>query len=364
MIMASAMAWRWPPSPPDSNQAVGQRLDDEVQLPLIHDGALRRPGVDARRLEAAPDSSYHGWLGPTAELDVDTGTFVYTGASAGTEQGWAPQVRLLRGDREVVVGAGGYAAVLGAERLAYAQLAGEQPDADLLAHVVVATLPAPDGSTASEIWTTRPGHYITAAWAGDRVLYYELLEGEHPVLRSLAGPGQETVLADGGTLIAVSPDGTRVVVEDGTARTVRLLDAGTGATLDELDLTTGKLAAAGVEWLSYAGDWQGDRVVARGAPGLVLFRVRDDDLQFLRTLPADERTFPAGVQEPQFAGDGDIVAWALLPIDAGSEEEAFQRVPVRCSSSSGSCRLPAVVSELRVEDSPVPVRLTQEGNAP
>jgi hypothetical protein len=187
----------------------------------------------------------------------------------------------------------------------------------------------------SRSWTARPERYVVAGWAGQTLLAYEEHEGEMLDIVALDGPGRGRVLAHGAGLVAISPDGSRALVEQGPERgppRVRLLAVESGAELASLDLTT---VDAGVGVVGYAGDWEGDLVVASSATGLAIFRVGADRITLERTLQV---AAGSSVSEPRFTPGGRVTAWTTT--DSGG---AF----VDCVRSTGRCARTAPLPRAR-----------------
>lgn len=185
-------------------------------------------------------------------------------------------------------------------------------------------------------WTNEPARYVAAAWAGQTLLAYRIGEGEQLDLLALDGPGRLRELAPGGTLVAVSPDGTRAFVEYTSSEPrVRVLDVSAGTELASLDLSRYADAVTGEPlFLSYSGDWVEDRVVARGADGLVLFSVRGDTIALEQLLALDRRTFPHGAAEPRFADTVGNRVVAYADVTSGG---AAATVLLDCELTAARC---------------------------
>jgi hypothetical protein len=174
-------------------------------------------------------------------------------------------------------------------------------------------------------WTTNADRYIVVGWAGSALLVYREREGEALDVLALDGPGKAHVLARDAGLVAISPEGGRVLVEHGPESgppRVELLAVANGAELASLDLTTVDL---GVGVVGYSGDWRDDMVVAPSGSGLAFFRVAGDRIQLVRSMRA-----PAGqgIAEPRFAGATRVTGWT-----SSSSGGAF----VDCNRVTGGC---------------------------
>jgi hypothetical protein len=181
-------------------------------------------------------------------------------------------------------------------------------------------------------WTTDAARYVVYAWAGDRLLFYRIGEGETLRLLVADEPGRMRELSDG-SAIAVSPDGTRVAVAAPDSKSVRVLDVATGGERGWLDLTT---ASPPLAWVGYSGSWADNHVVAPANPGLAVFEVGDRSIELEQVLSLDHAQFPAGVQEPRFTDDSanEIVATVDVPPAAGRDGVSFFLL---CNRSTRAC---------------------------
>jgi hypothetical protein len=160
---------------------------------------------------------------------------------------------------------------------------------------------------APEVWSSERGRYIVVGWAGTRLVAYVEHEGEALDVVVFDGPGRMRVLASGSALVAISPDGKGAFVEQGPAQgrpTVRTLEVSTGRETAALYLTRVDPAVGGV---GYAGDWQGESVVASSTSGLAVFRVARGKITLRQAL----RVAASSVQEPRFVGASGrrVKAW-------------------------------------------------------
>ena len=170
-------------------------------------------------------------------------------------------------------------------------------------------------------WTTEPARYVVYAWAGSRLLFYRLYEGETLQLLVADGPGRIRPLCDG-SAIAVSPDGTRVAVLSRDAQNIRILDVASGRELAWLNLAT---ATPQLAWLGYSGSWSGDHLVTSASAGLAVFHLGPGSIELEQVLGLDQAQFPNGVQEPRFADEAgnQIVAAADVPPQGGAPAVSF-----------------------------------------
>jgi hypothetical protein len=161
-----------------------------------------------------------------------------------------------------------------------------------------------------EVWSSERERYIVAGWAGTHLVAYREREGEALDVVVFDGPGKMRVIAADSALVAISPEGRRAFVEQGPAQgppEVRVVSVATGRTAAALDLTTVDPTVGAV---GYAGDWEGDRVVASSSSGLAVFRVEHGKIVLEDTL----RVAAASVAEPRFAGDSGrhVMAWTSV----------------------------------------------------
>jgi hypothetical protein len=187
----------------------------------------------------------------------------------------------------------------------------------------------------AQVWTTDRARYVVAGWAGSRLVAYRIGAGEQIETLVLDGPGKVRVLA-GGTVVAISPDGGRVLVVDDES--LRVVDVASGAETARLGLADARDPATGqpLGVPSYSGSWKGDRVVAAVGQGLAVFAVAGGRISVDQVLELDPAQFPVGVQEPQFTDDAanQIVAVAEIP-PAGTA--AATNFLLSCDRAAAAC---------------------------
>lgn len=195
--------------------------------------------------------------------------------------------------------------------------------------------------SAPEAWTTRPDRYVVIAWAGDRLLVYRELEGESLELDVVDGPGQLRTLAVGARLVALSPDGTQVLLNSEGTSVASLVDVATGKELASVDLSKFTDPATGgpLAYIGYGGSWQGDQVVAEAGSSLLLFKVADGKIEVERQI-MPQGDFPMGLHEPRFTDPAGtkVVAWA--PSASGPESSdpgARVYAYVACGVATDTC---------------------------
>jgi hypothetical protein len=183
---------------------------------------------------------------------------------------------------DTVVAAGAISPALSATgALAYAK--GTDP-AYRDAEPYLAQVEVRQGSTV-ETWTPVPAAYLVRAWAGNHLIVEKdrPIAGDPADLVVLDGPGQERMLVPEGRLVAVSPDGSTVLVsrpggtEDQPADALDLMDVAPGAVLSTVDLSgighvPGPFAAGtwvgSTAWAATGGDDGVPLVLELNAPGV------------------------------------------------------------------------------------------------
>lgn len=197
------------------------------------------------------------------------------------------------------------------------------------------------GGRAFESWTNGSARYFTYAWAGSTLLAYKALpHSEAADLYAYTGPGRSHLLAPEAFVIAISPDGKRVLVTVGR-RMVEVVRVADGAIESSLPLDGPGVAAPGSPTtphaLMFAGSWHGDRVVANSDVGLVVLDVRDRiRIESILETPG----FPTGITEPTLVSDTHLIGWADVgsrPAPGAREEPAYDNALVECDLATRTC---------------------------
>lgn len=265
------------------------------------------PGRSPVQLAGAPVTPLAGWMSPAAAQSSDGRYVAYnvwrklraddptrSWSDQGIEPGdalAAPQIRLvdLELGQDELLADGAYSVAWRADgALAYARGV-ERAYRAFMPYETELVVRARDG--AEQRWSAHRAQYVAVAWAANSLIAYRISAGEHVDTLVFGRPGRERLLVEGGTVVALSPDGSKAFVEEGAASGrphVRVVDVTTGETQAALPLREG---------LSYAGDWSRDLVVARGRTGLVVFRVHDGAIAVVQELAIDQ-----GAKEPRFTG--------------------------------------------------------------
>jgi hypothetical protein len=189
----------------------------------------------------------------------------------------------------------------------------------------------------SERWTPRPGRYVAAAWAGDRLIAYRLSRLSADVL-AFDGPRRFRVLATNAFLVAISPDGRRAFTSrpDVSGASVRVVDVATGGLTGALSLRGASDARQPTTFVA-AGSWFGERVVGATNLGLLVFRIEPGRITLEQTLDVDPTVFPTSLQEPHADPSGRrIIAWAELA--AKPRQAVPEAALVECDLMTLQCR--------------------------
>ena len=281
-------------------------------------------GKPAVELAAAPVAPLAGWLTPAGAPSPDGRYLAYNAwkelrrddpALSWDDQGIEPGDPLATPSIRLYELASGIDAVLedGAFSLAWradgalAYFKGAERDYRAGVPYVGDVFVRPGPDAPPERWSPERGRYVVVGWAGRTLIGYREREGEALDVVAFDEPGRMRILAPDAGLVAISPDGRRVFVEQGPAQgrpNLRVLEIANAAVVARLDLTR---VDPGVGTVDYAGDWRGDRVVASSASGLALFRVSSRAIRLERAI----RVQGPGLSEPRFADAGrHVVAWA------------------------------------------------------
>jgi len=251
-----------------------------------------------------------------------------------------PSIRLYdaRTGKDQLVATGAYSPAL-SQRGELAFVKGQdkvaRQNVDYVGQVLVGS--ATKGSFTQ--WTSNAARYFTYAWTGSSLLVYRgIPDSEATDLYAFTGPAQSRLLASDATVVALSPDGARVLVTVGR-RMVEVVRVADGAVESSLALDGPGIAEPGSNStphaLMYSGSWLGDRIVANSDAGLVVLNAKDR----LRIESVFKTPFPHGIIEPTFTDEKHIIGWAdLTPIPVGKHEEpAYDNALVSCDLVASSC---------------------------
>jgi hypothetical protein len=267
------------------------------------------------------------------------------GLSTGQPVG-LPSVRLfdLRTGRDRLVANGAAAPAL-APTGALAYLVGEtevvRQNVEYTGRVVVADSP----DAKPRVWTSRPARYLPYAWAGNALLVYRgIPDSEAADLYAYTGPDESHLLAPEAFVIAVSPDGEKVLAAV-AMRTLEVISIADASVEDSLSLNavgSGSGSARLPHVVLYNGSWRGDRVVANSDRGLVVLNMRGGlHVEATFGTPA----LPHGISEPVFVDDTHVEGWADLPDPHASpqdvDEPSYDNALVSCDLALGSCAVGA-----------------------
>jgi hypothetical protein len=178
-------------------------------------------------------------------------------------------------------------------------------------------------------------------WAGNVLLAYEELEGGYVRTLAFDGPGESRLLSDGGMVVAISPDGTEVLLVEGEIPTHFVVeDVSDGSVLwsGEVDTALGPLSG------SYANDWEGDRIAVAGAlgdgsdhpylPGLALLTFRGGALTLERLVVVPTEADYMGLSLARFTSDGEV----RVRVATMSGNDVYEYWQMVCDPGSAACR--------------------------
>jgi hypothetical protein len=242
---------------------------------------------------------------------------------------------------------------------ALAYVKGEQPDyranTPFLRNVVVRSSP----DAAPTVWSSSAGEYHVLGWAGRHLIVAQQFEGEAISLVAFDGQGSARPLAQNASLVAISPDGSSALVDEGPADTaapaLRLVSVADATELARVPFSTivDPTTSTPVAWVTGPGDWFGDRVVASTSTGVVVLHIAGNRISVEQVLHVDSATRPNGrLWEPRFADDGrTIITWTDLP-ESKAAQIVCDRFALTCTQG------PAVPAA----DAPRPVYDESGGN--
>lgn len=139
-------------------------------------------------------------------------------------------------------------------------------------------------AAGEEVWSTETDvKYITMGWAGDHLIVYQMDEGEYLRTFVFDGPGQRRLLSDGGSVGAISPDGSQVLIVETTSQgsrfvIIRVVDGSQVASLDPLEQLNLPVTAL------YGGAWLGDVIVLPAVGGPIVLRYSPGGLVLDRVI--------------------------------------------------------------------------------
>ncbi|MFV0295245.1 MAG: YncE family protein [Hyphomicrobiaceae bacterium] len=326
---------------------------------LVYDRELVTEEGDHFDLEERALGGLMGWLSPVAIRSQDGQSIFYNAWTelrqvnpyqSYSEQGLhmgdpvaIPSIRsvdLDSGD-ESIVAQGAFSLAENQDgRLAFFKGSEDQfkLDKPYVGNIVVQS---PSGQE-QEIWTSSAASYIVVGWAGSTLLAYEKFEGEALSVIALDGPSDARVLRPMSSIVAISPDGTRVLLTNPPAHTVELVDVATGASLDVLNVSEDTPdSIRNPSYVGYAGDWQGDTVAAglSNSNGLgssiILFRIDGNTISVVDVVDPDMPKGTLGMYEPRLNGN-ELYSWAAVN-DMSSNREVQRYFKVSCNLVSRTC---------------------------
>lgn len=307
-----------------------------------------------------------GSLSPVAVESADGNAVVYSAwhqlshpdpgaVGQGLSQGDAignPSIRLYNGStgQDILIASGAYSPALSRDNhIAFVR--GDEStvrqNVDYNGQVVVSTLntataEAPLSETETQSWTTESARYFIYGWAGSTLIVYKSLpESEAADVYGFTGPDSGRLIAPNALVVAMSPDGTRllITVERRMVEVVRVADGAVEASMAlDGDNVAPDDSSTTPHAIMFSGSWYGDRVAANSDMGLVILNVQDGiHIESIFSTPG----FATGITEPILLDDSHVIGWAelgSLPApNTVNEETAYDNALVACDLTAHSC---------------------------
>src|SRR5665648_590616 len=198
----------------------------------------------------------------------------------------------------------------------------------------------------SEVWTTEAAHYAVVQWAGDSLLVWRELPAAGRELLALDGRNKVRTILNAGEeeLVAVSPDGSRMLIWTGGALqgqdplTLREIEWTSGRQIARLSLDGVLDPASGEAVYSMAsGSWEGDRVVVSLTSGdLAVLSTKDDALTLESVITFSyPKLRRASIQQPLLDGENKIIA--VTSEGTADTEELERTAVITYDLVSGEC---------------------------
>jgi hypothetical protein len=205
---------------------------------------------------------------------------------------------------------------------------------------------------AATAWSA-PGHYRPLAWAGDTLIVARFGAGDVATLLAFSSPNVSRELVPG-ALVAISPDGTELLVADGasldgipSSPNLRLIDLATGDVKATLNLATAAPSwlAAGIVSPGGPGDWRDDQIIFPAPAGLVVLTASGGQLEVSHVVrfTGDSVLRGAEYHEARFAGPTDdhvVVKAIVVPTGGGTMLPSA----VACDLTTNQCTRGAVAT--------------------
>ena len=194
-----------------------------------------------------------------------------------------------------------------------------------------------------EVWSTSPDRYVIVGWAKRSLIVADQIPGGGVNVVVFSGPGSAHPLATNAEPLAISPDGSAVLVAESPADTnapaIRLVAVPDAHEVARIPLAriVDPVSDAAITWIAGPAHWLGDRVVASTSSGLVVFRATPSRASVEQVLHVDAATRPNGMLfEPRFtAGDTrTIVAWSDVAYGSQVAQSLCDRYALTCSEGT------------------------------
>jgi hypothetical protein len=194
-----------------------------------------------------------------------------------------------------------------------------------------------------EVWSASPDRYVIVGWAKRTLIVADQIPGGAVNLVAFSGPGSAHPLAMSAEPLAISPDGSALLVAessaDSTAPAVRLVAVSDAHEVTRIPLAriVDPMSDSPITWIVGPAHWLGDHIVASTSSGLVVFRATPSSASVEQVLHVDAATRPNGMlYEPRFAaGDArTIVAWSDVTFGSQAAQFACDRFALTCSEGA------------------------------
>ena len=190
-----------------------------------------------------------------------------------------------------------------------------------------------------EVWSTSPDRYVIAGWAKRSLIVADQVPGGGVNVVVFTGPGSAHPLATNAEPLAISPDGSAVLVAespaDRSAPAVRLVAVSDAHEVARIPLAriVDPASDSAITWITGPAHWLGDHAVASTSAGMVVFHATPSSASVEQVLHVDSATRPNGVlYEPRFAA-GDtrtIVAWSDVAYGSQAAQFVCDRFALTC----------------------------------
>jgi hypothetical protein len=191
-----------------------------------------------------------------------------------------------------------------------------------------------------EVWSTTPDRYVIVGWAKRTLIAADQVPGGGVNVVAFTRPGAAQPIATNAEPLAISPDGSAVLVTespaDTTAPAVRLVAVSDAHEVTRIPLASivDAVSHSPITWITGPAHWLANHIVASTSSGMVVFQATPSSMSIEQVLHVDTATRPNGMlYEPRFAA-GDtrmIVAWSDVAFSSQAAQFACDRFALTCS---------------------------------